>query len=93
MPAQSDWKASKQARRVYFAGELFDIKHLIGNHLLRDAIRRQTTVYDVQLPQIKECTVADDARSATSIRDHDLLGVLMADAAVFSFDGTELDSG
>ncbi len=76
--------------RVYFAGELFNAKDLVGNRLLAAAIEQQSEGrYVCVLPQDIE---VDDPRSK-QIRDADLRAVLEADAALFHFDGTELDSG
>lgn len=78
------------ARRVYFAGELFNAKDLVGNRLLAAALAKQSGGrYTFILPQDIELS---DPRSK-QIRDADLRGVLEADAALFHFDGTELDSG
>lgn len=78
------------ARRVYFAGELFNTKDLVGNRLLAEAIDREGDGrYQCVLPQDIEL---DDVRSQ-QIRDADLRAVLDCDLALFHFDGTELDSG
>lgn len=77
--------------KVYFAGDLFDHKHLVGNALLADAIDRMSGGrYSVYLPQNKESTTH---RDADTIKNLDLEHVLRADCAVFNFDGTDLDSG
>ena len=42
----------KEALKIYFAGDLFDAKDLIGNILLAEAIERQSGGrYKVMLPQ------------------------------------------
>ena len=75
---------------IYFAGELFDHKHLIGNSLLADRIERLSgRRYRCVLPQDLEQT---DSR-AVDIRNQDLLGVATCDCALFNFDGPDLDSG
>ncbi len=75
---------------IYFAGELFDHKHLAGNALLASHIEAVSDGrYRCILPQNLEQT---DAR-AVSIRNQDLLTVMGCDLALFNFDGTELDSG
>ena len=75
---------------IYFAGELFDHKHLIGNSLLADHIERLSGGrYRCVLPQDLEQT---DSR-AVDIRNQDLLGVATCDCALFNFDGPDLDSG
>ncbi len=64
---------------VYFAGELFSLKHLVGNAALADAVARLSDGrFAVVLPQALE----DRAMSARQIH----LGI-------FNFDGPELDSG
>ncbi len=76
-------------QRIYFAGELFDHKHLAGNALLAAAIEAAEPNYECVLPQLME----QPEMRAESIRNHDLLQVLSCDLALFNFDGTELDSG
>ncbi len=75
---------------VYFAGDLFDHKHLAGNELLAGAIgRRSSGRY--------ACVVPQDLEQATSrmvdIRNQDLRQVMACDLGLFNFDGTDLDSG
>ncbi len=75
---------------IYFAGELFDHKHLIGNALLAAHIERLSNGrYRCVLPQDLEQT---DSR-AVDIRNQDLIGVATCDLALFNFDGSDLDSG
>ena len=75
---------------IYFAGELFDHKHLLGNALLASHIERLSDGrYRCVLPQDLEQT---DAR-AVDIRNQDLIGVATCDLALFNFDGSDLDSG
>jgi Nucleoside 2-deoxyribosyltransferase len=75
---------------IYFAGELFDHKHLIGNALLADAINKVGEGrWQVVLPQDNEAPV----ERALDIRDQDFKLLLGCDVAVFHFDGLELDSG
>ena len=75
---------------IYFAGELFDHKHLIGNALLAERIERLSDGrYRCVLPQDLEQT---DSR-AVDIRNQDLIGVATCDLALFNFDGSDLDSG
>ena len=75
---------------VYFAGELFSAKHLIGNAYLAEAIHeRAHGRYQCLLPQDFDTR----RRSLRGIRDQDIQALLAADAAVFNYDGTELDSG
>ena len=75
---------------IYFAGELFDHKHLLGNALLASHIERLSDGrYRCVLPQDLEQT---DTR-AVDIRNQDLIGVATCDLALFNFDGPDLDSG
>ncbi|MFT3830295.1 MAG: nucleoside 2-deoxyribosyltransferase [Opitutaceae bacterium] len=75
---------------VYFGGELFSAKHLIGNAYLAEAIyERSHGRYQCELPQEFDTR----RRSLRGIRDQDIQALLAADAAVFNYDGTELDSG
>ena len=74
----------------YFAGELFDFKHLSGNVVLADAIQKLSAGrYKTNLPQDLE------QREVTPhhIRDQDILTLLESDLGVFNYDGPELDSG
>ncbi len=74
----------------YFAGELFDAKHLTGNAMLADAIATLSAgKYKPVLPQDLEFRSA----KAHDIRDEDILALLSCPLALFHFDGTELDSG
>lgn len=59
---------------VYFGGELFDHKHLIGNymlvHVLNTAVQSSSPpIYKFNLPQDTE--VLADERTSLSIRDKD----------------------
>jgi Nucleoside 2-deoxyribosyltransferase len=75
---------------IYFAGELFTAKHLIGNSALAAAIERQSAGEFVgRLPQALE----QRTNSAQQIRDQDLETLIECDLAIFNFDGTEIDSG
>lgn len=77
-------------KRIYIAGALFDLRHLAGNALLAKNLRTVSDGrFQVYLPQDHEPVGLD----AKSIRDSDFLGLLSCDAAVFQFDGSELDSG
>ena len=74
----------------YFAGELFSVKHLLGNALLADAIaQRSRGRYRALLPQDLE------QRDTTphAIRDQDFRALLHCDLGLFNYDGTDLDSG
>jgi nucleoside 2-deoxyribosyltransferase len=75
---------------VYFAGELFSSKHLVGNAALADAIAKASDMNFVCiLPQALE----DRDLSAHDIRDQDFVTLIESDLAIFNFDGPELDSG
>src|ERR1700745_67921 len=75
---------------IYFAGELFTAKHLIGNSGLAAAIERHSDGEFVgRLPQALE----QRSNSAQQIRDQDLETLIESDLAIFNFDGAEIDSG
>jgi len=77
-------------RQVYWAGELFDHKHLAGNYLLAQAVEKVSDGrWTPILPQDSELP----EHRALAIRNHDFELLLEAQAAVFNFEGTELDSG
>jgi hypothetical protein len=83
-------KKKKQSYTVYFAGELFSLKHLIGNAYLAEAIYEKSHgKYLCMLPQDLE----PRGRTLRAIRDHNLRTLLNCDLALFNYDGTELDSG
>lgn len=80
----------KHARTVYFAGELFSAKHLIGNAYLAEAIHAASHArYLCRLPQDIEFR----SHHPRLIRDGDIQALLACDLALFNFDGPELDSG
>ena len=75
---------------VYFAGDLFDHKHLIGNALLAEAIGRHSDDrYTCVTPQDLEQSTG----RAADIRNQDLKQVMACDLGLFNFDGADLDSG
>jgi nucleoside 2-deoxyribosyltransferase len=77
------------ARPIYLAGELFSAKHLAGNASLAAHIHAASAgAYRCILPQDMP-----QASSSHAIRDQDLRALLACDAALFHFDGLELDSG
>ena len=81
-----------RALKIYFAGDLFDAKDLMGNLLLASAIEQHARGrYQIMLPQDGECEVAD--RSSQSIRDADFELLFSCDIILANFDGTDLDSG
>ncbi len=75
---------------VFFAGELFDHKHLTGNQMLASQIGK---VSDGRF----ECFLPQDMDTAglsfDEIRRKDLNALFDADLAVFNFDGGDADSG
>ncbi|MEM7119150.1 MAG: nucleoside 2-deoxyribosyltransferase [Chloroflexota bacterium] len=75
---------------IYFAGDLFDHKHLLGNAFLADFIERQSEGrYACRVPQNFEFI-----RTRTvDVRNIDLMEVMACDMGLFNFDGTDLDSG
>jgi len=75
---------------VYFAGDLFNHKDLIGNLLLAEAIEKESSgSYVCILPQHLE----QSTNRSIDIRNNDLSKILSADLILVNFDGTELDSG
>ncbi len=80
----------KNPLSFYFAGDLFDSKHLVGNALLAEEIHRSSQ--GRFLPVLPQNLEQRDT-SAHSIRDNDILCLLDCDLALFHFDGSELDSG
>ena len=75
---------------VYFAGDLFDHKHLAGNELLAGAVdHRSSGRYACVLPQDLELATG----RMVDIRNQDLMQVMACDLGLFNFDGTDLDSG
>jgi len=76
--------------KIYLAGELFDVKHLAGNALLAEALGEVSRGrYVPVLPQDLELPSLE----AKAIRDADYRALLECDAAIFQFDGSDLDSG
>lgn len=83
-------KKTSPSRTVYFAGELFSAKHLVGNAYLAEAVHAASHGrYLCRLPQDFELR----DHHPQQIRDTDLRNLLECDLAVFNFDGPELDSG
>ncbi len=75
---------------VYFGGELFSAKHLLGNAALAAAIlQRSHGRFESLLPQALE----QRDTTAQAIRDQDIRGLLACDLGIFHYDGPELDSG
>lgn len=77
-------------KKIYFAGALFSAQEILGNEIIAEAVNTLSKGrYLCILPQ-QTATVQTDERA---IRDEDLHKVLSAEAALFNFNGTELDSG
>ena len=75
---------------IYFAGDLFDHKHLIGNAVLAQFIERLSDGrYACQVPQNFEFVTT----RGVDIRNIDLKEVMACDLGLFNFDGPDLDSG
>ena len=75
---------------IYFAGQLFDHKHLAGNALLASYIDSDSQGrYRCILPQNLE----QRGIGPMGIRDQDLRTVIECDLALFNFDGSELPPG
>ena len=69
---------------------MFDVKHLAGNALLAEALGEVSRGrYVPVLPQDLELPSLE----AKAIRDADYRALLECDAAIFQFDGSDLDSG
>lgn len=76
--------------KIYFAGGLFDHKELAGNALLAAAIGELSDgKYECILPQNFESR----GKHPKDVRNADIDALLSCDAALFNYDGTELDSG
>lgn len=83
-------KHKKPSHTVYFGGELFSLKHLIGNAWLAEAIYEKSHgQYRCLLPQ----DLVSSAHGGRSIRDQALRALVACDLAIFNYDGTELDAG
>lgn len=83
-------KKRNRSYSVYFGGELFSLKHLIGNAWLAEAIfEKSHGRFRCVLPQDS----VPAGRSAHTIRNQNLRSLVASDLALFSFDGPDLDSG
>lgn len=83
-------KPAAKSYSVYFGGELFDLKHLIGNAYVAESIYEKSHgKYLCHLPQDFELR----GLNPHVIRDQDITALFESDLAIFNFDGTELDSG
>ena len=75
---------------IYFAGDIFDHKDLIGNLLLAEAIEKESSgKYICVLPQHLE----QSTNRSIDIRNNDLSKIVNSDLILVNFDGTDLDSG
>jgi nucleoside 2-deoxyribosyltransferase len=84
-------KHQHRSYSVYLGGELFSLKHLIGNAWLAEAIYEKSHGrFRGVLPQD---FVTLRGRSSRTIRDYNLRALVACDLAIFNFDGTDLDSG
>lgn len=82
--------ARKTSFSVYFAGDLWTHKDLIGNALLGAYISEVSHGrYHCVLPQDLE----EPVNRTVDIRNIDLKHVMTSDMAIFNFDGANLDSG
>lgn len=83
-------KKKQRSYTVYFAGELFSLKHLIGNAWLAEAIYEKSHgKFRCLLPQ----DFAGHGRGARATRDTNLRALMACDLALFNYDGPELDAG
>ena len=83
-------KKKLRSLNVFFASELFNLKHLIGNAYLAEAIYEKSHGrYLCVLPQ----DFAPRGTTPRTIRDHNIRSLVGCDLALFSFDGPDLDSG
>lgn len=90
MSARKSPTPTAESHPVYFAGELFSAKHLVGNAYLAEAIHEKSHGrYLCRLPQDFELR----GKHPHLIRDKDIRSLLECDLAIFNFDGPELDSG
>ena len=81
---------SNKAKKIYWAGDLWNFKDLIGNELLVNQFNQNCQgKYEAFLPQNVEATAIDKK----SIRDSDFELLFSCDAIVANFDGHDLDSG
>jgi nucleoside 2-deoxyribosyltransferase len=76
--------------KIFFAGDLFSYKDLVGNLYLSEAIKKISNgKYECFLAQNK----VQQKVHHKEIKDQDLKGLVNSDIAIFAFDGPELDSG
>jgi nucleoside 2-deoxyribosyltransferase len=79
-----------EPRSIYLAGELFSSRQLAGNAALAHQIHTLSAGrFHCLLPQ----DLPQFPASPHTVRDQDLRALLSSDAAIFQYDGLELDSG
>lgn len=77
--------------KIYFAGDLFDQKHITGNLFLAQKIEKLSCgLFKCMLPQNWE---GSSLNKPLEIRNKDIRSIIQADLVLFNFDGTDLDSG
>lgn len=79
-----------QTHDFYFAGELFDAKHLLGNAWLASEILKNS---DGRFIPVMPQEFESQAQHPHEIRDQDILALIESDLALFHFDGSDIDSG
>jgi nucleoside 2-deoxyribosyltransferase len=83
-------KKKQRSLNVFFGGELFNLKHIIGNAYLAEAIYEKSHgKYLCALPQDFD----PRGTTARTVRDHHIRSLVACDLALFNFDGPDLDSG
>ena len=88
-------QTSKKSYTYYHAGPLFSLSDLHTNTLLSSLIHKishESPTSSTFIPLVPQNIEARDT-SPHSIRDQDIRALLSCDLALFTFDGTELDSG
>jgi len=75
---------------IYFAGDLFTHKDLIGNAMLAEAI---SDLSDHRFCSVLPQNFPERGKSLKCIRDDKLLTLLECDLALFNFDGTDFEAG
>src|SRR5580698_7180135 len=83
-------KKKQRSLNVFCGGALFNLKDLIGNAYLAEAIYEKSHGrYLCALPQDFE------PRGSTprAVRDRDIRALVACDLALFNFDGVDVDSG
>ncbi|MEI6806400.1 MAG: nucleoside 2-deoxyribosyltransferase [Myxococcaceae bacterium] len=76
---------------VYFAGDLFDQKHITGNLALVQCIEKLfDNKFKCLLPQDIE---AGHWNSGVDVRNRDIKAIIESDLVLFNFDGVDIDSG